>query len=162
MARVFEDVSRDGYGVLDPAQGPYGADVEGIAVHDHGVEGGLAALRGRAAVAYCAVALVGFAGGAADLDGVQDGAGVGEGVVCGVGGDGEGAAPGVDDDWGRGACCEGGEEEEEEESIVHGVFMILRVQDPMLAVVNVMEVCKVGVGDGRLGPGVGVEADETR
>lgn len=40
--------------------------------------------------------------------------------------------------------------------------MILRVQDPMLAVVNVMEVCKVGVGDGGLGPGVGVEADETR
>lgn len=98
------------------------------------------------------------------MDGVQDGAGVGEGVVRGVGGDGEGAAPGVDNDWGRGACCEGGEEEEgqEGESIVHGVVVILRAQDPMLAVVNVMEVCKVGVGDGSLGPGVGVEADETR
>ena len=101
---AVENGAGDPGGVADPAQRGDGASVERGAVHQQRVERRLAGLVGRAAETHAAVALRGLAGGAAALHGIENGCLIGrrrrqggqKGLVSGVGGDGKGAAQGVD------------------------------------------------------------------
>lgn len=73
MLRIIEHMPRHAYSIFNTSQVRYGAGVESLAVHDECVEGGFAGLIGGAAEADGVVALVGLAGLAACLDGVEGG-----------------------------------------------------------------------------------------